>query len=555
MAQESRNRTPLIYLGVAVFLFLLFAVRIAYLVIVEKDGSRDYQDPVVAHTVVRGTISDRNGQVLASQTGKWALYFRLSAMDDINQAAMVVSPHIGMGVDEILAQAGKYTTYALIKDDLTMDEASSLTDAIEEAGMQNCINVDKREGRSYASLFHACQLIGFVNREGVGSEGIEYQYDDILSPYPGLGEEVTYGDDITLTLDMGIQYLVDVEVQNIAYEHDPDYIMALVADASTGEVLAMSSYPWYDLNHYNVSTADERLNRTLAYNYEPGSVFKIFTLAKCIEEGIDVTTPFVCDGSETFTVDGSTFTISCHTSHGEVDGRGMIAQSCNGAIASWCLQLSDEDFYDYLRLLGFGSRPDLALPAVSSGFLAPPSSWSARSKATIAFGQEIGVNALQIVCAATALANGGLEMPLSVVKEIRKPDGTVVYQNGDGIVGRRVMDAKTAATLIDYMESAVAEGTAVKAGLDNVRVAAKTGTAEIINPHTGSYADGTNLASTLAIVPADSPRYVVYLAVSAPRGGTVWGADIAAPAVGRIIAGMARQGHIPTSDQGLIQLN
>ena len=117
------------------------------------------------------------------------------------------------------------------------------------------------------------------------------------------------------------------------------------------------------------------------------------------------------------------------------------------------------------------------------------------------------------------------------------------------------MDAKTAATLIDYMESAVAEGTAVKAGLDNVRVAAKTGTAEIINPDTGSYADGTNLASTLAIVPADSPRYVVYLAVSAPRGGTVWGADIAAPAVGRIIAGMARQGHIPTSDQGLIQLN
>ena len=346
MAQDSRNRIPYVFLGIVITLFLIFTARIAYIIVMEKDGRRSYDDPVVASSVVRGSIGDRNGNILASQTSTWTLHFRLSAMDDIEYAALAVSPYIGMTVDEILDKASQYTTYALIKDGMTMAQADEVEAAIEDAGLQAQIDVTRQQTRSYASHFHAGQLIGFVNREGVGSEGIEYMFDDVLSPYPGLDESVTYGDDILLTIDLDIQYLVDVQVQNIAYEHNPDYIMAIVADAKTGDILAMSSYPWYDLNHYNVSSADERLNRCAAYNYEPGSVFKVFTLAKCMDEGIDTTTPFICDGSETFTVDGNSFTIGCHTPHGEVDGRQMIAQSCNGAITSWCLQLEDDDFYD-----------------------------------------------------------------------------------------------------------------------------------------------------------------------------------------------------------------
>ena len=554
MAQDSRNRIPYVFLGIVITLFLIFTARIAYIIVMEKDGRRSYDDPVVASGVVRGSIGDRNGNILASQTSTWTLHFRLSAMDDIEYAALAVSPYIGMTVDEILDKASQYTTYALIKDGMTMAQADEVEAAIEDAGLQAQIDVTRQQTRSYASHFHAGQLIGFVNREGVGSEGIEYMFDDVLSPYPGLDESVTYGDDILLTIDLDIQYLVDVQVQNIAYEHNPDYIIAIVADAKTGDILAMSSYPWYDLNHYNVSSADERLNRCAAYNYEPGSVFKVFTLAKCMDEGIDTTTPFICDGSETFTVDGNSFTIGCHTPHGEVDGRQMIAQSCNGAIASWCLQLGDDVFYEYLRSLGFGSKPDIQIPALTSGFLSSPENWSSRTKATLAFGQEINVNALQIVAAASALANGGVEIPLNVIHEIRRHDGTVVWESAPA-EGTRVMSAETVAAILSYMESAVEEGTAKKAGLDGIHVAAKTGTAEIINPETGSYAEGTNLASTLALAPAKDPEYIVYYAISAPKGNSVWGADIAAPACSAIIEGLARQGRLSTSDQMTIQVN
>lgn len=554
MARYSRNRTPYVFLGIVIVLFLIFTARIAYIVVMEKDGRRSYDDPVVASSVVRGRISDRNGNVLASQTSTWAIHFRLSAIEDMEYAAMTISPYIGMTIDEIVERAGRYTTYALIKDGIGMGEAEAVRAAVEDAGLADQIDVTRQQTRSYASHFHASQLIGFMNREGVGSEGIEYMFDDVLSPYPELGESVTYGDDISLTIDLDIQYLVDVQVQNIAYEHDPDYIMAIVADAKSGDILAMSSYPWYDLNHYNVSSADERLNRCAAYNYEPGSVFKVFTLAKCIDEGIDTTTPFICDGSETFTVNGNSFTISCHTPHGQVDGRQMIAQSCNGAIASWCLQLGDDVFYEYLRSLGFGQKPDLPIPALTSGYLADPSSWSSRTKATLAFGQEIDVNALQIVSGATAIANGGIQRPLNIIHEIVDHDGTVVWQSPEE-EGHRVMSSQTADLILSYMVSAVEEGTAKKAAVEGIRVAAKTGTAEIVNPETGSYADGTNLASTLVMAPADDPQYIIYFAISAPKGNSVWGADIAAPACGALVEGLARQGRIQTDSQTKIQVN
>ena len=256
----------MLYLCIVLILFLVFIARIAYIMLLENEKGKEYRDPAVASSVIRGEIIDRNGNVLANQTRQWALYFRLSAIDDITKAAVLVSPYIDMSVDEIILQAQKYTTYALIKNRMTMEEAERLKEAVRNAGMQNEIVVESRSARSYSSLFHACQLIGFVNAEGVGSEGIEYAYDDILSPYPGLDEDVTYGADVHLTLDLDVQYLVDVEVQNIAYDHNPDYIMALVADASTGDILAMSSYPWYDLNYYGSSSGDERMNRTLAYN-------------------------------------------------------------------------------------------------------------------------------------------------------------------------------------------------------------------------------------------------------------------------------------------------
>lgn len=552
MSSNTNKNVSFYLLLITILGFVLLFVHISVLVI-GGGKSKTYDDPEVSPMVVRGEILDRNSKILAIQTVRYNLYFRLKEIPDINEAALFIAPYLGVTQADILDSTSAYTSIALIRRGLSQEEAEKLQEVIDASPYRGKIYLERYDGRTYPSTFHASQVIGFVNSENKGLEGAELSFDGTLLPYPGLGSEITYGDDVMLTLDLDIQYLVDVQVQEISETHHPDYIMAMVMGAKDGEVYAMSSYPWYDLNRYSSSSEDERMNRCLSYTYEPGSVFKIFTLAWCIEQGIDTSTPFICDGEETFTVDGKSFTITCHEEHGEVDAAGMIAKSCNGAIAYWVLQSDPEAFREYLTSLGFTKKYDVSLPGVTAGYLSPVSLWSHRSQATIAFGQEISVNALQTVTAATALANDGKLVTPSLVKAVQTHDGKVTYLSEKKEY--QVMSAETAALVRSYMEEAVKRGTAKLAACEGVSVAAKTGTAQIINPVSKSYEDGTSLASTIALVPADDPKYIIYFAVSAPRGDSIWGANVAAPSCAAVINGLVNQGKIRSEKQTVVQLN
>ncbi len=553
MANDNNRKVFLIYRIIACLAFLVLLVRLFFIAL-EGFGMQKslYSDPKVAREVIRGEIRDRNGNLLAIQTGQYALFFVMKNIDDLTKASMTVAPYLGMSIDEVMDQASKYQVRGLIRRGLSEEVASALKEAIAANGLEEGIVLEKYQGRSYPASFHASQLIGFVNTENKGLEGIEYAYDDLLLPYPELNEEITYGDNITLTIDLNVQYLLDVQVQTIAMRDRPDYIMGMVMDAQSGEVLASSSYPWYDLNTYSTSDENARMNRCLGYTYEPGSVFKVFSLAAAMEAGVDTQTPFFCDGEETFYHNGQSFTITCHEKHGECDARGMVAKSCNGAIAYWALQLGDEYFESFLRSLGFSQRYDVGLQGVTRGTLAPSKEWSARSQATISFGQEISVNALQIAAAATALVDGELTKP-SFIRKIEKKNGEVVYENT--VEKKRVFSSETAESIRSYMQSATEEGTAVLASVKGINVAAKTGTAQIINPISRSYEDGTSLASTLALVPAEDPKYIVYFAASAPNGDSIWGANVAAPSCGAIIRGLVSQGKLKVEGQEKLQLN
>lgn len=552
------NRDPIrkaanVFLCVAIFCFIVLVARLCAIVLERKaEGLKNYDDPLVASSVVRGNITDRNGNLLAIQTTQYLLYFRLDRIENLDAAAALVSPYIAMDYQAIIDRCGNYTTMALIKRSIREQTAKELNEAIKAAGMEGQIILTPYDGRIYPSSFHASQLVGFVGTDNHGLEGVEYAFDDYLMPYPALGEEITYGADIELTIDLDIQYLLDVQVQSIVYESDPDYIMALVMDAQSGEVLASSSYPWYDPNSYNLASANELLNRNLTYTYEPGSVFKIFTLAAAMENNVDTKTAFYCDGSADFTYHGQTFTINCHEPHGYVDAELMIAKSCNGAIASWALQIDDELFYEFLSSLGFGKKLDAGLSGVASGTLREPSLWSARSKATLAFGQELSVNALQICAASTAIARDGVMISPSFIKNIKDHNGDALDKKESA--EKRVMSEETARQIREYMVSAVTDGTARLTKVDGLLVGAKTGTAELVNEKSGRYEDGASLASCLAIAPADNPQYIVYFAVSAPRGDSIWGANVAAPSCGALFRGLASQGKLKTDLSKVIYL-
>lgn len=554
MVSSPKRRFYYFFLIGILLIQLLLLSRVVYIIMTEDGERKIYQNPEIASQVVRGTIYDRNGRILAMETPYWSCAFLLRNIPDLSLAAELVAPYTGLAPQQVLAICENYSTYALIQRRLDDNMVEPLRQAIQKAKLGDGIIIEKKYGRSYPASFHGVHTVGFTNIDNQGIEGVELAYEDELSPKPRLGEAVSYGDDIYLTLDLDIQYLLDLQIQQVADEHNPDYIMAVIMDATNGDLLATTSYPWYDPNRYNLSDVEQRQNRVISYMYEPGSVFKIFSLAACMEAGqADFDEPFFCDGSYSFTMpNGQKVTINCVSPHGEIDRAGMVKHSCNGAIVHWALQTDDELFYQMLRSMHFGQRWDIGLQGSIAGLLPQVSNWSGRSKATISFGQELGVNALQMATAATIFTNDGILLQPNLISKIVDHDGDLVQQASRTEIGR-VLSQGMAQEIISYMITATESGgTAVRAAVDGITIAAKTGTAQILNPETNSYSDGSVLASTLAIVPAERPKYIIYVAAAHPKGNTIWGSNIAAPAISKVIQGLASQGKLTSKKATVI---
>lgn len=539
----SPNRSFYRFFLLLTLLALLFLlVRIGFVIHSQSPERKTYNNPQVATQVVRGTIYDRNGKILAIQTPYWGVYFHLSKISDLALVSEVVAPFVGMSPTQIEQRAAKYTTYAQIEKKMDPNLVQPLEDELARTALVNQVSVVKSMGRDYPASFHASQTLGFTNVDNEGIEGMELTQESLLNPYPQPGEiDTTYGDDITLTLDIDIQYLLDVQMQTIADEDNPDYGIAIVLDAQNGDILGMSSYPWYDPNSLSRSTDQQKRNHVTNYLYEPGSVFKIFSLAAVMEIGeADLAEPFLCDGSYTFDMGkGNMATIVCTSPHGIVDPDSMIAKSCNGAISHWAMQTDPDKFFAILNRFGFNSSYDIDLPSKSRSIIAPPSTWSGRSEATISFGQELSTTALHIATAATAFTNDGkILVPHLVLKRSGQDER-------ERTVGEQVISGEVAQAILHAMEEATQSGgTATKVAVKGVRVGAKTGTSQIINPVTNSYEEGTILASTLAIVPLDKPKYIIYVAAGNPKGDAQWGSNIAAPAIGKIIGSLVSQGKL-----------
>jgi len=487
--------------------------------------------------VVRGSILDRQGRPLAVDTNLYNIAVWRPELEKERwvEDSRQLEKALGLEADTVrktIDSSRSDFLYAVKR--IPASAAQEVQKLKQERGLPGFV-VEKVHGRLYPERNLASHVVGFVGNDNYGLTGIEAKYEDELSPRAS-GESpdgVVYGNQVILTIDADAQFNLERIARKAYEDNDAESVLLLAMRASTGEILSYVSMPDFDPNDFLASPETSWSDRPALYAYEPGSVFKVFSMASLMElGGIDERSVFVCDGAyEREVPSGEDIRIRCLGVHGRVTIKEILEYSCNAGAAYASDTVSALDFYDILREFGFGSRTGLPLPGESPGSLREPKAWSLRSKPTIAMGQELLVTAAQMTAAAGAIANGGVLLKPRLVSRVLGPDGSVVSEEPVQPV-RRVLSPENAEKILKAMEAAAGEaGTGHRAAISDVRLAVKTGTAQMVDSATGRYSEDDFIASCLGIFPADDPEIVLYLAIVKPRGESTYGGRIAAPVI------------------------
>lgn len=489
-----------------------------------------------AVTVERGSIVDRQGVPLAVQTVFYRIGVNTSDIKDKQQFAINMANVLDTTVDSLYEKIDKKREYVILKKKATMTEYDEIRAAAYDWGYSN-INYERLPGRIYPNNSMASQLIGYMGDEGFGLAGIEFSQQQILSPTidPSL-ETPEQGKNIYLTIDTTLQY----KLEQIAYDAlettQAESLMMIAADCKTGEILSYISLPSADLNDYGMAPAEARLNRPATNAYEPGSVFKIFTVGIVSDEhGISENDSFLCDGVyERKLSSGETVRIKCLEHHGWLTPREALKYSCNDVLGQISDRISEDEFISRIKQLGFGEKTGVELSGETSGFVKDPDNktWSARSKPTIAIGQEISVSALQMVQAATAIGNGGVPLKLRVISKITDREGNLLYEHKPE-ERERAFSKKTADYILSCMETTATTGTGSRANIGDVAIGVKTGTAQMADKINGGYSETDFLSNCISIFPVDDPQIILYIVIEKAKGETYAG-RIVAPVIGKV---------------------
>ena len=521
------------------------------------------EERVVKKTRERGAILDRNGKILAAATTLYNLSANKTLIGDINRLVNILSPILEISESELLDKIqDSKSNFLYLKKKLSENEKDILKDAIQEYELKG-LRLEAIANRIYPENALASTLIGYLGDDGKGLAGIEYSMQNILSPPEGTAGADGNGYTVALTIDASIQYMLQQIAERTMKSAKAEAVIFLAADAKTGEILAYISEPSVDLARFSSSTQEERFDRPAYFIYEPGSVFKIFSMASFLELGTTKDTDiYTCDAQFAFKPRQSNDkkdqnVIRCLRVHGQVTPRDIIRFSCNDGMAQIADKTDIAAFAEKLHAFGFGKKTGLELPGEAAGIFAPVSSWSTRTKHTIAFGQEIGVTSLQIVQAATAFTNKGKTLKLSLLSEILDSTGKPVYRHKPKPL-EQVVSAKTAKTVLGDMQTAADDGTGSRASIKGVPIAVKTGTAQMAQADGRGYSPTDYLISCIGIFPVDDPQIILYMAVIRPVGET-YGSLVAAPAISEAanaiidFRGMGRTNAPNVTHTGIIQ--
>ena len=512
--------------------------------------------------VERGAIVDRHGVPLAVQTIFYRIGVNTKEIKDKQDFALKMCSVLDMTEDALFEKIDKKREYVILKKKATMAEYDEIRSLALDCGFKN-INYEQLPGRIYPNNSMASQLIGYMGDEGYGLAGIEFSQQQILSPAIDASKEnPEQGKNIYLTIDTTLQYKLEQIAYDAITETQAESMIMIAADCKTGEILSYISLPSADLNEYGMASNEAKLNRPSTNAYEPGSVFKIFTVGIVTDEkGISANDSFLCDGAyEKRLGNGETVRIKCLEHHGWLTPRDALKYSCNDVLGQISDRISDDQFINRIKQLGFGEKTGIELSGETPGFVKDPDNktWSARSKPTIAIGQEISVSALQMVQAATAIANGGVPVKLRVISKITDKEGNTVYEAAPE-ERERAFSKGTADYILSCMETTATTGTGSRANIGDVAIGVKTGTAQMADKENGGYSDTDFLSNCIAIFPVDEPQIILYIVIEKAKGETYAG-RIVAPVIGKAAdviidhMGMSRGKAASVEHNGIINI-
>ena len=579
---QTRSFVLMILMGVVMFVLLFFRLFDLQITRHEELQSKavNQQTRRTVVTASRGTIYDTAGNILAiSSSAETIILSPLeidNALNDTENPVTWTKDSLAAGLAEILGKDAASirkrmdnvkSQYELIQLRADEEVAAKVRAYVEENKISGVhLVADTKRYYPYGSL--AAQVIGFVGDDNTGLYGLEAYYEEELEGQSGLvisakdqaENDMLYtyeqyfaaknGSDLTLTLDTTIQYYLEKGLEAMTDKFSAaNGASGIVMNAKTGGIMAMASYPNYDLNDFltvSDQTLQERIergestladmqllqwrNKALNDTYEPGSTFKILTLSAALEEGVvDKTTTVNCGGS----VNISGYTIHCSNKngHGLQTLVQSVGNSCNPAFINYGLRIGSEKFYEYMRSFGLMNTTGIDLGGEAVGVFAADSSFTQLDLACYAFGQNFTVTPLTLISAQAACVNGGYLHTPYLVERITDSDGNVTYRH-DSTPVRQVISEQTSATVRECLEYVVASGTGKNGQVAGYRIGGKTGTAD--KGQTGDV-----VVSFLCFAPADDPQVIMLITMDTPSRATgtyVSGGNMVAPTASTVMA-------------------
>jgi cell division protein FtsI (penicillin-binding protein 3) len=560
MAQSPQiaNKRLYILLGFLLFWFLVICGRLVWLQIINygdyTQRAAKQQQRSIEVSPVRGNIYDRRGNELAMTVSVDSVFAVPSEVPDVHSTSQLLARVLKADASEIEGRMHASHAFAWIARKID-NSTSARIRALNLKG----IYFQKESKRFYPKGELAAQVLGYVGLDDDGLGGVEREFQSKLTGKPGkmlitmdnkrrwLGrveKNPDPGENVVLTIDEKIQYIVERELARAIDDTHAEAGTVIVQNPHTGEVLALANWPTFNPNIFNKVNPQALKNRSVSDVYEPGSTFKLVTLAAALEEKITNPDEVVDCQMGSIVLNG--LRIHDHKAYGGLTVTQILEKSSDVGAIKIALRLGEERFDRYIRAFGFGAQTRIELPGETRGITKPVSRWSKVSIGAISMGQEIGVSPLQLASMVSTIANDGLYVAPRIGAGTTAPRSMPQLIAFHPPLGRRVISPLTAAQMKRMMEGVVLRGTGKKAILDGYSSAGKTGTAQKIDA-SGKYSHRQHIASFAGFAPVNNPAVTVLVVLDSPAGGYPrdGGGEAAAPVFARIAQQVLAYMNVP----------